>query len=142
MLRLFGIPESEIAETLRAAEHEGVELERLEITTCLRRGEIEVVTRYEPDADGGLRGVRAVVRERHADTLFSEDGSSVDEQVATSAGRRRAGCRRETAPEACTARPARGAPDGAARAASDYVRGGIVAYSERGEGLQAGVPAS
>ena len=27
MLRLFGIPESEIAETLRVAEREGVELE-------------------------------------------------------------------------------------------------------------------
>ena len=49
MLRLFGIPESEIAETLRVAEREGVELGRLEITTCLKRGEIEVVTRYEPD---------------------------------------------------------------------------------------------
>jgi len=34
MLRLYGIPESEIAETLRAAEREGVELGRLEITTC------------------------------------------------------------------------------------------------------------
>ena len=54
MLRLFGIPESEIAETLRVAEREGVELDRLEITTCLKRGEIEVVTRYEPDARGRL----------------------------------------------------------------------------------------
>ena len=31
----------------------------LEITTCLKRGEIEVVTRYEPDARGRLRRVRA-----------------------------------------------------------------------------------
>ena len=38
----------------------GVELERLEITTCLRRGEIEVATRYEPVAGGWLRGVRRV----------------------------------------------------------------------------------
>ena len=49
-LRMFGIPESEIAETLRVAEREGVALERLEVTTCLKRGEVEVVTRYEPDA--------------------------------------------------------------------------------------------
>ena len=48
MLRLFGIPESEIAETLREAERRGVDLEQLEITTCLKRGEVEVVTRYEP----------------------------------------------------------------------------------------------
>ena len=51
MLRLFGIPESEIAETLRIAEREGVQIELLEITTCLKRGEIEVVTRYEPAAE-------------------------------------------------------------------------------------------
>ena len=71
-LRLFGIPESEIAETLRVAEREGVELERLEITTCLKRGEIEVVTRYEPDAEEAYEAFEASSRERHADTLFSE----------------------------------------------------------------------
>jgi nicotinamide-nucleotide amidase len=82
MLRLFGIPESEIAETLRVAEASGLDLDRLEITTCLRRGEVEVVTRYEP-ADAELYDAFAqVVRERHADTLFSTDGTSVDEQVA------------------------------------------------------------
>src|SRR5204862_4621756 len=36
MLRLFGIPESEIAATLRAAEEErGIALSQLEVTTCL-----------------------------------------------------------------------------------------------------------
>ena len=44
-LRLFGIPESEIAETLRVAEGELPGFEALEITTCLRRAEVEVVTR-------------------------------------------------------------------------------------------------
>jgi nicotinamide-nucleotide amidase len=48
-LRMYGMPESEIAETLRVAEATGVDLAPLEITTCLRRGEIEVVTRYGPD---------------------------------------------------------------------------------------------
>jgi PncC family amidohydrolase len=81
-LRLFGIPESEIAETLRVAEREGVELGRLEITTCLKRGEVEVVTRYEPGAQGAYEAFAAAVRARHADTLFSEDGRTVDEQVA------------------------------------------------------------
>ncbi|MEJ7718338.1 MAG: molybdopterin-binding protein [Thermoleophilaceae bacterium] len=55
MLRMFGIPESEIAETLRVAESEVADMERLEITTCLRRGEVEMVTRYEPGV--GERGV-------------------------------------------------------------------------------------
>ena len=59
VVRLFGIPESEIANTLRAAEAAGLELEPLEITTCLRRGEIEVSTRYEPPAEHAYRGARA-----------------------------------------------------------------------------------
>jgi nicotinamide-nucleotide amidase len=82
IVRLFGIPESEIANTLRAAEDAGLELEPLEITTCLRRGEIEIATRFEPDAQGAYDALLEFVRERHGDTLFSEDGSTVDEQVA------------------------------------------------------------
>src|SRR3954449_12702320 len=81
MLRLFGIPESEIAATLRAATERGIALEQLEITTCLRGGEIEVVTRFAPEAAGIYDELHAFIRELHADTLFSEDGSSVDEQV-------------------------------------------------------------
>ena len=57
MLRLFGIPESEIAETLRLAE-DAHGLEGLEITTCLRRGEVEVVTRFSPAAAARLRALR------------------------------------------------------------------------------------
>ena len=65
MLRLFGIPESEIANTLRAAEAAGLELDRLEITTCLRRGEIEVSTRYEPPAEAAYRALVEFIRSRH-----------------------------------------------------------------------------
>ena len=52
------------------------------MTTCLKRGEVEVVTRYEPDAQDSYDAFVEVVRTRHADTLFSQDGSTVDEQVA------------------------------------------------------------
>ena len=68
MLRLFGIPESEIAETLRSPS-QGVELERLEITTCLRRGEVEVVTRFEPEAQDVYEAFERIVARaprRHA----------------------------------------------------------------------------
>jgi nicotinamide-nucleotide amidase len=141
MLRLFGIPESEIAETLRAAEREGVELERLEITTCLRRGEIEVVTRYEPAAEAVYEAFAGVVRSRHADTLFSEDGSTVDAQVAALLrGDGSRAPRTIATAESCTGGLL------AARltelaGASDYVRGGIVAYSNAAKVAQAGVPA-
>jgi len=138
MLRLFGIPESEIAETLRVAEQEGVELDRLEVTTCLKRGEIEVVTRYEPEAESAYQQLVAIVQARHADTLFSQDGSSVDDQVAALL-RARPAVRSIATAESCTGgllaarlteRPG----------ASEYVKGGIVAYSDEVKISQAGVP--
>jgi nicotinamide-nucleotide amidase len=134
-LRLFGIPESEIAETLRVAERDGVALDPLEITTCLKRGEIEIVTRYEPDAEPTYEQFAEVVERRHPDTLFSDDGSSVDEQVAA---RLRALARSIATAESCTggllvARLTD--PAGA----SDYVKGGIVAYSNEAKVSLAGV---
>jgi nicotinamide-nucleotide amidase len=133
MLRLFGMPESEIAETLRVAEREGIELERMEITTCLKRGEVEVVTRYEPDAEGVYEAFAALVAERHADTLFSDDGSSVDEQVA----KLLRGHTIATA-ESCTGGLlAARLTDRAGSSA--YVNGAIVAYSNDAKVSQAGV---
>ncbi|HXD64292.1 MAG TPA: nicotinamide-nucleotide amidohydrolase family protein, partial [Solirubrobacteraceae bacterium] len=82
IVRLFGIPESEIANTLRAAEAAGLDLMPLEITTCLRRGEIEVSTRFQPGAQAAYDAFLDFIRERHADTLYSEDGSTVDDQLA------------------------------------------------------------
>jgi nicotinamide-nucleotide amidase len=82
IVRLYGIPESEIANTLRAASDAGVPLEPLEITTCLRRGEIEVATRYEAADEDAYRAFVEFMAERHQDQLFSPDGSTVDQQVA------------------------------------------------------------
>jgi PncC family amidohydrolase len=160
-LRLFGIPESEIAETLRAAERDGVGLDRLEITTCLKRGEIEVVTRFEPGAEGAYEAFAQLVEERHADTLFSSDGSSVDDQVAallrgTAPGGGAAGDRASAtgagraggAGGPLTIATAESCTGGllAARltdppGASAYVKGAIVAYSDEVKIAQAGVPA-
>ena len=141
MLRLYGIPESEIAETLRIAEREGVELDRLEVTTCLKRGEVEVVTRYEPAEQEVYDAFEEVVRERHADTLFSDDGSTVDDQVAEL-------LRGDGSRPPQTVATAESCTGGllAARltekaGASDYVRGGIVVYSNDAKTAQAGVPA-
>ena len=122
-VRMFGLPESGLADTLRDAE-EGIDgFDRLEITTCLRRGEIEMVTRYEPEAAAVYAELVELLRERHESDIFSEDGARVDDLVAQLlAGRRLA-----TA-ESCTAgllaarlteRPG----------SSAYVAGGVVAYA-------------
>ena len=138
-MRLFGIPESEIAKTLREARAQGVELDRLEVTTCLKRGELEIVTRYEPDAAGIYEAFARVVRTRHADTLFSADGRTVDEQVADLL--RGDGSRppwRIAVAESCTggelAARLTGPPG-----ASEYVAGGVVVYSNEAKTELAGV---
>jgi nicotinamide-nucleotide amidase len=122
MLRLFGIPESEIAETLRVAEQE-IGLDGLEVTTCLRRGELEVVVRSDADTDGSSDALARLISERHRDALFSVDGSSIEEQVM-----RLLGDRRVAVGESCTGgllatrltdRPG----------SSHNFAGGVVAYS-------------
>ena len=134
-LRLFGMPESEIAETLRVAEREGVALERLEVTTCLKRGEIEVVTRYEPDEQAAYDALERLVRERHADTLFSTDGSTVDDLVAA---RLSGGGHAIATAESCTGGLlAARLTDRAGSSA--YVRGGLVVYGNEAKTELAGV---
>jgi nicotinamide-nucleotide amidase len=135
MLRLFGIPESEIADTMLRARDAGIDLDALEITTCLRRGEIEVVTRYEPPQQAVYDAFEALIRERHARTLFSDDGTTVDEQVGEllrSAGRTIA-----TA-ESCTGGLLAGRLTDRA-GSSDYVAGGLVVYSNAAKTALAGV---
>jgi nicotinamide-nucleotide amidase len=133
IVRLFGIPESEIANTLRAATAAGVQLDELEITTCLRRGEIEIATRYEPPAQEAYDGLIEFVRGRHADTLYSLDGSTVDEQVAELlAGRTLAvaeSCTGGLLAARLTDRPG----------ASAYFAGGLVVYSNMAKVELAGV---
>jgi nicotinamide-nucleotide amidase len=136
MLRLFGIPESEIASTLRAATEAGLSLDRLEITTCLRRGEIEVSTRYEPPAQPDYDALVEFIAARHRDTLFSEDGTTVDEQVAQLLEGRMV-----AVAESCTGglMAARLTERGGSSA---YFPGGIVAYSNQAKIELVGVDAS
>jgi len=136
MLRMFGIPESEIAETLRRAEAGGIALDELEITTCLRRGEVEVVTRFEPPAQATYDRFAAFVRERHADTLFSDDGRSIDQQVADLL--RRPPAATIATAESCTGGLLAGRLTELA-GSSDYVRGGLVVYSNEAKAELAGV---
>jgi nicotinamide-nucleotide amidase len=133
MLRLFGIPESEIAETLRVAEGEVDGLDRLEITTCLRRGEVEVVIRTEPETEGSYEALESLIARRHQHALFSTDGSRVDDQVAELLrGRRIAvaeSCTGGLMAARLTERPG----------ASEYVMGGAVTYSDEAKAELLGV---
>jgi nicotinamide-nucleotide amidase len=123
MLRMFGLPESGLAETLREAEQSVDGFDRLEITTCLRRGELEIVTRYEPDAAAVYTRLMELLRERHGREIFSEDGSLVDDLIAQLlAGRRIA-----TA-ESCTGGMLSARLTDLA-GSSAYVAGGVVAYA-------------
>jgi nicotinamide-nucleotide amidase len=123
IVRLFGIPESEIANTLREAEAAGLELDPLEITTCLRRGEIEVSTRYEPPAQPAYDALVEFIRRRHGSLLFSEDGSTIDEQVAELLSGHRI-----AVAESCTGGMMSARLTDRA-GSSAYFAGGVVAYS-------------
>jgi nicotinamide-nucleotide amidase len=139
MLRLFGIPESEIADTMVRARAAGIDLDALEITTCLRRGEVEVVTRFEPPQQATYDAFDAFVRERHAQTLFSDDGTSIDEQVAELLrGDGSRPPRTVATAESCTGGLLAGRLTDLA-GSSDYVRGGLVVYSDEAKVALAGV---
>ena len=69
-LRLFGIPESEIAKTLREVGAE-TDLSPLEITTCLRRAELHIDIRNRADGDEARERLIEGIRERHGRFLFS-----------------------------------------------------------------------
>jgi len=131
--RMFGVAESGLADTLRAAQQQVAGFDALEITTCLRRGEVEMVTRYEPGSADAYRALMDLVRDRHGAAVFSEDGSTVDDQVAgLLTGRRIA-----TA-ESCTAGMlAARLTDRAGSSA--YVAGGVVAYANEAKTGMLGV---
>jgi nicotinamide-nucleotide amidase len=124
MLRLFGIPESEIAETLRVAEPAVEGFEQLEITTCLRRGELEVVIRHEPETRSAYEALEGVIAERHSQYLYSTDGSTIDEQVSALLGDMQIAvgesCTGGLMAARLTSRPG----------SSGCVQGGVVAYSD------------
>ena len=133
-MRIFGIPESELAKSLREIEGH-LDLGPLEITTCLRRAELEIDVRYREGAEMVARQLMDELAERHARYVFSRDGSSIDEQVARLLAGERIGLA-----ESCTAGLL------AARltevpGASRYLAGGVVAYSNQAKIALLGVPA-
>ena len=132
-LRMFGIPESEIAKSLREIEADGVELGEVEITTCLRRGEIEIDVRYRDEAAGTADAVRVGLQERHERHLFSLDGETIDSQVAGLLAGRRLGLAESCSGGLMAARITD------LPGASAYMAGSVVAYSNEAKAELLGV---
>jgi nicotinamide-nucleotide amidase len=135
ILRITGVPESQLAEVLR----ELAPSPSLEITTCLRRGELEIATVFSPDAADAYSSLEREILARFGERVFSRDGSTIDDIVAGLL----------TGPPARTIAVAESCTGGlmAARltdrpGSSAYMLGGVVAYSNEAKTALAGVPAS
>lgn len=132
-MRMFGVPESEIAKSLREMEGEGLELGSVEVTTCLRRGEIEIDVRYRDEAEEVADAVRAGLMRRHARETFSVDGETIDAQVATLLLGRKLALAESCSGGLMAARITDLA------GASEYFAGGVVAYSNEAKSEMLGV---
>jgi nicotinamide-nucleotide amidase len=132
-IRMFGVPESEIAKSLREMGEDGVELGAVEITTCLRRGEIEIDVRYRDEAAAVAEAVRTGLAERHPDQTFSLDGETVDAQVARLLKGRTLGLAESCSGGLLAARITD------LPGASAYMAGGVVAYSNEAKAELLGV---
>ncbi|MGH2962612.1 MAG: competence/damage-inducible protein A [Solirubrobacterales bacterium] len=133
-LRLFGVPESELARTLRELEAD-IDLSPLEITTCLRQAELVVDVRHRPEDEALSGRVMEAIAERHRRFVFSADGESIDDQLAELlSGHRIALAESSTGgllAARLTNRPG----------ASRHLAGGVVAYSDDAKSELLGVPA-
>jgi nicotinamide-nucleotide amidase len=133
IMRVTGVPESQLAEVLR----EIAPPSSLEITTCLRRGELEIVTVFDPSAVDDYLSMEGAIVGRFGARVFSRDGSTIDDIVA---GLLRGPPLRTVAvAESCTGglmtarltdRPG----------SSAYVLGGVTVYSNEAKVAFAGVP--
>jgi nicotinamide-nucleotide amidase len=136
-LRLFGLPESEIAQTLRDVGAR-VELGAVEVITCLRRSELEVDLRHradDPTAAAAVAELVAEIERRHGPHLITTDGTPTDDLVAGLLAGHRIGlaesCTGGLLAGRLTARPG----------SSEYVVGGIVSYADQIKIDVLGVPA-
>jgi nicotinamide-nucleotide amidase len=80
MIRMIGVPESDIAKSLRAFDDaEG--LGDLEITTCLRKGEMEILVSHRPEERPKREALIAAFNAQYSGAIFSQSSETVDEQI-------------------------------------------------------------
>jgi nicotinamide-nucleotide amidase len=133
-VRLWGTLEAELAVTLREHEHD---LAELEVTTCQREGELEIVTRFAPGAQPAYDRLGAVLASAHGATLFST-GPTLDDLVAGAFAEKELtvataeSCTGGLLAARLTARPG----------SSAWVLGGITAYANSAKEQLLDVPGS
>ena len=135
-LRYYGLPESEIAATLRDIEADR-DLSGVEVTTCLRRSELEVDLRPRPGFEDVAAELAGELTARHARHLISADGTSTDELLARALLDR--GWTVATGESCSGGMLASRLVDRAGSSA--YVVGGVVAYSNEAKTALLDVPA-
>ncbi|HKH23362.1 MAG TPA: competence/damage-inducible protein A [Solirubrobacterales bacterium] len=132
-IRMFGIPESELAKALREIEDEGVALDRLEVTTCLRGGELVTDVRHREDGQEAAEALRAGLEERLGRFTYTETGESIEDVVFRLLGERTIAvgesCTGGLLAGRLTLRPG----------SSRWFAGGVVAYSNEAKAELLGV---
>jgi nicotinamide-nucleotide amidase len=132
-IRMFGIPESELAKALREIEEEGVALDRLEVTTCLRGGELVTDVRHREGAEEPAEALRAGLAERLGRFTYTESGESIEQVVFRLLGDRIIGVG-----ESCTGGLLAGRLT-LEPGSSKWFAGGVVAYSNEAKAELLGV---
>ncbi len=131
-VRMFGIPESELAKALREVEDEA-DLSELEVTTCLRGGELVIDIRSRAGAEAAAETLVKGLDERLGQFTYTHEGEAIEEVIA-----RLLDGRRIAVAESCTAgllaarlteRPG----------SSAFFNGGVVAYSDEAKSELLGV---
>ncbi|NMO02904.1 competence/damage-inducible protein A [Gordonia sp. TBRC 11910] len=134
-LRAYRLSEPDLAESLRIAQGSVAGFAELEITTCLRGGEVEVVTRFLSDDAAAYAALVEFLTKAHGRQIFSSDGSTIDEVLIA-----RLDGRTVATAESCTGgliaarltdRPG----------SSAYFLGGVAAYANEVKTRILGVPA-
>jgi len=134
IIRMYEVPEPELAEFLREIESK-INLSPLEITTCLRKGEIEVMTRYEHQSQELYSQLTAEFQNKFQEKIFSWDKQTIDDHLAKLLEESNSTV---AVAESCTAGML------AARladrpGASNYFKGGLVTYDNTAKTELAGV---
>lgn len=134
-IRAYGLSEPDLAATLRRADEEIPGFDALEVTTCMRSGEIEIDARFPRSATDPYDDLKDLLLQEHSSQIFSPDGATVDDLLAQAlTGRTIAtaeSCTGGLVAARLTDRPG----------SSAYVLGGVVSYSNDVKSGVLGVPA-